>query len=129
MQTDRFLAHIYNECPQLDPDVVHECTLIVIDALCEQMPAEQTRRMASQLPEEIGEAAADGAKRSDTSGVPISLDYFYGKIEFRTELGHDDTRQFVKAVIQTLNAALSDSEEGQAVLALPSELDQLLIEN
>ena len=36
---------------------------------------------------------------------------------------------FVKAVLQTLNTAMSDSEKGQVVLELPSELDQLLIEN
>ncbi len=129
MQTDRFLAHIYNECPQLDPDVVHECTLIVIDALCEQLPAEQARRMASQLPEEIGEAAENGSARSDTSAVPISLEDFYGKVQFRTELSNEDTQPFVKAVLQTLNTAMSDSEKGQVVLELPSELDQLLIEN
>ncbi|WP_348761719.1 DUF2267 domain-containing protein [uncultured Salinisphaera sp.] len=91
MQTDRFLAHVYNACPQLDPDVIHQCTLIVVDALCEQLPAEQARRMASQLPEEIGEAAANGSERSDTSAVPVSLDDFFAKIEFRTELTAKDT--------------------------------------
>ncbi|MGN8197121.1 DUF2267 domain-containing protein [Salinisphaera sp. RV14] len=126
MQTDRFIAHVYEDCPQLAPDVVHQCTLITLDSLCEQLPKDQTARMAEQLPDEIADAIRAGGARSDTSYVPISLDDFHGKVEFRTELPSRDTRQLVASVIRTLDKALSDGEAEAVALDLPSELDQLL---
>lgn len=126
MQTDRFIANVYEACPQLAPDVVHQCTLITLDSLCEQLPKDQTRRMAEQLPDEIADAIRSGGERADTSYVPISLDEFYGKVEFRTELSSEDTRQLVGGVIRTLEKALSDGEAEGVALDLPSELDQLL---
>lgn len=126
MQTERFIAHVYEDCPQLAPDVVHHCTLIALDSLCEQLPKDQTARMAEQLPDEIGDAIRAAGDRADTSYVPISLDEFYGKVEFRTELPSADTRQLVVSVIQTLEQALSDGEAEAVALDLPSELDQLL---
>ncbi|MES1935112.1 DUF2267 domain-containing protein [Salinisphaera hydrothermalis] len=126
MQTDRFIAHVYEDCPQLAPDVVHQCTLITLDSLCEQLPKDQTTRMAEQLPDEIADAIRAGGDRADTSYVPISLDEFYGKVAFRTELPSQDTQQLVASVIRTLDKALSDGESEAVALDLPSELDQLL---
>ena len=126
MQTDRFIAHVYEDCPQLAPDVVHQCTLITLDSLCEQLPKDQSKRMAEQLPDEIADAIRAGGDRAGTSYVPISLEEFYGKVEFRTELPGDDTRQLVASVIRTLDKALSDGESEAVALDLPSELDQLL---
>ncbi|MGB7754851.1 MAG: DUF2267 domain-containing protein [Salinisphaera sp.] len=126
MQTDRFIAHVYEDCPQLAPDVVHQCTLITLDSLCEQLPKDQSKRMAEQLPDEIADAIRAGGDRADTSYVPISLDEFYGKVEFRTELPGEDTRQLVASVIRTLEKALDDGEAEAVALDLPSELDQLL---
>lgn len=126
MQTDRFIAHVYEACPQLAPDVVHQCTLITLDSLCEQLPAGQTSRMAEQLPDEIADAVRAGGDRSETSYVPISLDEFYGQIEFRTELSDEDARTLVPAVINTLKKALSEGEAEGAALDLPGELGQLM---
>lgn len=128
MQTDRFIAHIYNACPQLDPDAIHEASLIVIDSLSEQLPAEQARRMASQLPDEIADAVANGAERSDASARPISLASFYDKVGFRTELEGKDLEALTKATVQTLNQVLSDGEQADVALELPAELDRLLNE-
>lgn len=126
MQTDRFIAHVYDACPQLAPDVVHQTTLITLDTLCEQLPADQTARMAEQLPDEIADAVRAGGDRGETSYVPIALDEFYGKICFRTELDATDARQLVAGVIDALEKALSDGEAHAVMLDLPSELDQLL---
>lgn len=126
MQTDRFIAHVYEACPQLDPDVAHQGTLITLDTLCEHLPADQTREMAAQLPEEIAEAVEGGGKRADTTDVPISLEALYDKLMFRTELSEDDTRALARAVARTLDRALSEGEAKDVALDLPGELEQLL---
>ena len=126
MQTDRFIAQVYDACPQLDPEVAHQGTLIALDTLCEHLPVGQTRDMAAQLPDEIAEAVQAGGERADTSDVPISLAAFDEKLMFRTELGEDDTRALARAVARTLNQALSEGEARDAALDLPGELEQLL---
>ncbi|WP_423822558.1 DUF2267 domain-containing protein [Salinisphaera sp. SPP-AMP-43] len=126
MQTDQFVAHVYESCPQLAPDVVHQCTLITLDSLCEQLPKDQTKRMAEQLPDEIADAVRAGGDRAETSYVPISLDEFYGKICFRTELDMEDAQQLVSGVVSALEKALDDGEVEGVKLDLPSELDQLM---
>ena len=74
MQTDRFIAHVYEGCPQLDPDVAHQSTLIALDALCEHLPKGQTQDMAAQLPDEIADAVIAGGNRAETTDVPVSLE-------------------------------------------------------
>ena len=126
MHTDRFIARVYDACPQLDPDVVHQSTLITLDALCEHLPKGQTQDMAAQLPDEIAQAVAAGGNRADTTDVPISLEDFHSKLMFRAELEPADVQALASAVTRTLDAALSEGEARQAALELPGELAQLL---
>ncbi|MBS63419.1 DUF2267 domain-containing protein [Salinisphaera sp.] len=126
MQTDRFIAQVYDGCPQLDPDVVHQSTLITLDALCEHLPKGQTKDMASQLPDEIAEAVIAGGNRAETSDVPVSLEEFYYKLMFRTELGEADAKTLARNVARTLNDALSEGEAKNTALDLPGELADLL---
>ena len=126
MQTDRFIARVYDACPQLDPDLVHQGTLITLDTLGEHLPKGQTKDMASQLPNEIAEAITAGGNRADTTDVPISLDEFYAKLMFRTELEKADAEALAKAVAGTLNDALSEGEAKNTALDLPGELANLL---
>ncbi len=126
MQTDRFIAHVYRACPQLAPDVVHQDTLIALDTLCEHLSAEQTRRMASQLPNEIADAVKHGGALADATGRPTTLDEFYGTLMFRTELEADDAKTLARAVVRTLAAALSEGEAEEVALDLPDALTPLL---
>ena len=126
MQTDRFIARVYDACPQLDPDVVHQGTLITLDTLCEHLPKGQTKEMASQLPDEISDAVIAGGNRSETTDVPISLEEFYSKLMFRAELEQADVEALARAVARTLNDALSEGEAKNTALDLPGELSDLL---
>jgi len=126
MQTDRFIARVYEACPQLDPDVVHQGTLITLDTLCEHLPKAQTKEMASQLPDEIASAVTAGGNRADTTDVPISLEEFYSKLMFRAELEKADVTALANAVGRTLDEALSEGEAKGAALDLPGELERLL---
>lgn len=126
MNTDRFIAQVRENCPQLDVDVVHEQTLVTLDTLCEQLPKDQTKRMAAQLPDEIASAVTAGGDRGETTDVPIALADFYSKLMFRTELNETDVKALAQAVAQALEKALSDGEVEALALDLPSELDQLL---
>jgi uncharacterized protein (DUF2267 family) len=126
MNTDRFIAEVHNGCPQIDVDALHQHTLIALDTLCEHLPKGQAREMAEQLPDEIGDAVAAGGDRSDTTDVPISLEEFYSKLMFRTELHEEDVQALARAVVRTLETALSDGEAKNVALDLPGELDQLL---
>ena len=126
MKTDRFIALVYNDCPELNPDTVHQATLITLDTLCEHLPAGQARDMASQLPDEIADAVQGGGDRADTTDVPIELEAFYDKLMFRTELDEGQTRTLAHSIARTLAEALSEGETGQAALELPPQLDKLL---
>lgn len=126
MQTDQFIAHVNRACPDLDADVAHQATLITLETLCEQLPLNQAKRMASQLPGELTQAVEAGGDRGETSDVPISLTEFYSKLMFRTELSEDTTRRVAKAVAQALQQAVSDGEISDVALDLPPELDQLV---
>lgn len=126
MQTDRFIAKVYDACPQLDPDVVHQGTLISLDTLCEHLPKGQAKEMAAQLPDEIADAVMAGGNRADTTDVPISLEAFYSKLMFRAELEQADVEALAHGVARTLNEALSEGEAKDAALDLPGELSELL---
>jgi uncharacterized protein (DUF2267 family) len=126
MQTDRFIAQVYRACPQLEPDVVHQDTLIALDTLCEHLSAEQTRRMAAQLPDEIASAVTHGGKLADATGRPATLEDFYGTVMFRTELEEDDAQCLAHAVARTLATALSEGETEKVALDLPDALTPLL---
>ncbi|WP_184947195.1 DUF2267 domain-containing protein [Salinisphaera orenii] len=126
MQTDRFIAHVNHACPSLDADVAHEVTLITLETLCEQLPLDQAKRLAAQLPQELTEAVEAGGDRGETSDVPITLAEFYSKLMFRTELEEDTTRRVAQAVASALRQAVSDGEISDVALDLPSELDQLV---
>ncbi|MES1941094.1 hypothetical protein T5B8_12673 [Salinisphaera sp. T5B8] len=126
MQTDRFIAQVYDACPQLDPDVVHQGTLITLDTLCEHLPKGQAKEMASQLPDEIADAVIAGGNRADTTDVPISLEAFYSKLMFRAELEQADAQALARAVASTLNDALSQGEADNTAFDLPGELENLL---
>ncbi|MES1924880.1 DUF2267 domain-containing protein [Salinisphaera sp. T31B1] len=125
MNTDLFIARVHEGCSQLDVEAVHEHTLITLDTLCEQLPQEQAEHMAGQLPDEIAEAVRAGGNRADTSGVPMTLDEFYDKLMFRTELGTEDVRDLARSVVRTLEQALSDGEADKTIANLPGELSQL----
>ncbi|WP_353221760.1 DUF2267 domain-containing protein [Salinisphaera sp. C84B14] len=126
MQTDRFIARVYEGCPQLDPDVAHQSTLIALDALCEHLPKGQTQDMAAQLPDEIADAVIAGGNRAETTDVPVSLEEFYYKLMFRTELEEADAKMLARSVARTLNHALSEGEAKNTELDLPGELADLL---
>lgn len=126
MQTEEFIARVENSSSELDSQGAREATMATLEALCEHLPAEQVRRLASQLPQPLSQVAEDGASRAGNSPPGISLNDFYRKVAERGGFSAEAAAVFAPVVARTLNEAVTDSEAADVALELPDELSVLI---
>lgn len=126
MQTEEFIKRVRRAGPDLDPEAARAATLATVHTLCEHLPAEESRRLAAQLPNELAVAANEGGKRADLSNRPVELSQFYEQVALRAEIPHSDATGYARAVTRTLKDAVGAGEISDVVLELPPELTELL---
>jgi uncharacterized protein (DUF2267 family) len=127
MQTETFVDQVMTHGPQMDRDRALNATHVTLRALCEHLPAEQTRRMSAQLPETLSKAADAGALEAGKDGIHVNdLENFYTKVASRGELSRDEARGISRAVARTLKHAVSGGELVDVTIDLPAEMAELV---
>lgn len=123
MQTTEFIDRVANSGAR---ETARQATFVSLECLGEHLPAEESRRLAAQLPAELGEAVTAGGARGDKSREPIALADFYAKVAERAGLEDASARDYAHAVGRTLRVAVSPGESSDVALELPGELAELL---
>ena len=126
MQTDEFVARVEHQGPGLGAETARAATLATLQALCAHLPATQTHQLASQLPQDLAQAAEIGGGQADRSQRPVELSQFYADIAGKTGVEHDDAARYARAVTRTLHQAVTNGEISDVALDLPEDLAGLL---
>lgn len=131
MQTEKFIDQVKAAGPSLEKtshsEHARSATLATIQALGEHLPVEQTRRLASQLPRELAQAAEAGAElNGGRQPETIQLAGFYEKVALKANIPHQDAAGYARATTQTLREAITAGEMSDVAFDLPRDLSGLL---
>ncbi|MES1947570.1 hypothetical protein C84B14_09487 [Salinisphaera sp. C84B14] len=127
MQTEDFIARVEQASGVNDRTVATNVTFATIESLCLHLPQEEIRKLTSQLPSELSQAALKGGQqhRGQAEGS-VALDDFYSEVATRANMDANDVQEPVRAVINTLKQAVTTGEFVDVTFDLPPELNTLL---
>lgn len=122
LQADEFLRRVQARAPDHLPETAYTATHATLEALGRYLSPHQARRLTSQLPRELAEAA----QRSAGRGGPTDLNLFYAQIATKANLPPEAAANYVRAVTRVLRQAVSEDDLADAILNLPRALDDLV---
>ncbi|MES1925335.1 DUF2267 domain-containing protein [Salinisphaera sp. T31B1] len=126
MQTEQFVNDVAKAAGIDEHAQAYAVSRAVIETICVYLPPEQTRRLASQLPRELAQAAEDGARQALQTDKGVSVDTFFNEVARRADMPVAEVTEPARVAIQEFKQALSRSESVDVVLEAPAELDALL---
>lgn len=121
MKYDEFVKHVREraEVPREDAESAALSTLAVLG---ERLEAGEASDLASQLPEELGEAAA----RSHGTGETFSASDFVERVADREGIAPNDADKRVRAVLATLQDAVTGGQMEDVLSQLPIDYLELM---
>ncbi|HET7313385.1 DUF2267 domain-containing protein [Salinisphaera sp.] len=126
MQTEEFVNEVARAADLSDHDAALAISRATVETICAHLPAEQVRKLSSQLPQELTRAAEAGRTQTTEKPAEISLDAFFEQVAVRAERERSEVEPAARAAITVFKRALTRGETTDVVLDAPRELDALL---
>jgi uncharacterized protein (DUF2267 family) len=122
MQYDEFIGQVQQRARLASKGDAVSATRATLETLAERLAGGAPDNLAAQLPKEIGiffEGPFSG------SGERLSLDDFFTLVSVREGVDLTKSAHHARAVIETLNEAVSPGEIQKICAQLPNEYDRL----
>lgn len=125
MKRDEFLTTVQRRASLDETDEARAATDAVLATLGERITENEAEDLAAQLPRDV----ADAVTRDHESAESMSPDEFVDRVEQRTDdeqsLGDDDGERYARAVLSTVDEAVTEGEAGDVRAQLPEEFGSL----
>lgn len=128
MQYNDFIQRVQQRARLATPEEAARLTEIVLATLGERLYRTERDSLVAQLPTELNPMVYAQQSREDTRQdvQRFSVEEFYKRVSARVEVGYPEAKVHTKAVMATLQEAVSAGELRKALDALPDEYEELL---
>jgi uncharacterized protein (DUF2267 family) len=106
MQMNEFVGHVQHDARLSDMDQALNATRATLETLAERLGADESRHLAAQLPQEIGQYLGG----REAVAEHFSSDEFLKRISAREGVEPPDSVDHARAVLNTLQQAVSAGE-------------------
>ncbi len=121
MKYDEFVKHV-RERAEVTREDAQSAALSALAVLGERLEAGEATDLASQLPKELGEAVA----RSHGTGETFSASDFVERVADREGIAPNDADKRVRAVLATLQDAVTGGQMEDVLTQLPTDYLELM---
>lgn len=121
MQLNEFVGQVQHSAHLADLDQALNATRATLETLAERLGADESRHLAAQLPEGIGQYL-DGRA---TAAEEFSSDEFLKRISKREGVAASDSAQHARAVLGALQQAISPGDVRSALERLSADYVRL----
>ena len=121
MQMNEFVGQVQHGARLPDMDQALNATRATLETLAERLGADESRHLAAQLPEGIGQYL----DRRETVPENFSSDEFLKRISAREGVDPPDSVSHTRAVLDTLQHAISAGEIRHVLERLPTDYARL----
>lgn len=118
MDYDRFIGLVQSRARLASHADAVAATRATLETLAERIGANESRQLAAQLPREIGRFV-DGLLAA--TGERFSFREFCARVAEREDCDHAKAIFHARAVVETLEEAVSSAEISQVIGVLPEE--------
>ncbi|MFD8306738.1 DUF2267 domain-containing protein [Streptomyces sp. NPDC059690] len=117
MKYDGFLARVRERGEYNDQDEAADVTNAVLEVLAQRISPGETKDLASQLPDPLGQFLAHAAPHQAQS---FGIEEFYRRVAQRTHARPRTAQWDASAVLTTVADAVTGGELNQVISQLPS---------
>lgn len=121
MQVFEFVGQVQHGARLLNMEQAMNATRATLETLAERLGAEESRHLAAQLPEDIGRYLGGREAVAET----FSMDEFLKRISAREGVDPKESVYHARAVLGTLQRAVSAVEIRDVIGRLPSDFAPL----